>query len=38
MTFSDCSFDLAVEYGALHHVDLDVALSELARVMKPEQK
>ena len=38
MTFSDCSFDLAVEYGALHHVDLDVALSELARVMKPEAK
>ena len=35
MTFEDNSFDLAVEYGALHHVDLDKALSELSRVMKP---
>jgi ubiquinone/menaquinone biosynthesis C-methylase UbiE len=35
MTFSDNSFDLAVEYGALHHVELDKALSELARVIKP---
>jgi len=38
MTFADNSFDLAVEYGALHHVDLDAALSELARVLKPEGK
>lgn len=36
MTFSDNSFDLAVEYGALHHVDLDKALSELSRVLKPK--
>ena len=35
MTFDDNSFDVAVEYGALHHVDLDKALSELSRVMKP---
>ena len=36
MTFEDSTFDLAVEYGALHHVDLDAALSELARVIKSE--
>lgn len=35
MTFSDNSFDLAVEYGALHHVDLDMAMIELNRVLKP---
>jgi ubiquinone/menaquinone biosynthesis C-methylase UbiE len=35
MTFADDTFDLGVEYGALHHVDLDVALRELARVLKP---
>lgn len=36
MTFPDNTFDLGVEYGALHHVELDRALSELARVLKPE--
>tara|TARA_B100000519_G_C14238414_1_gene435989 strand:- start:820 stop:1695 length:876 start_codon:yes stop_codon:yes gene_type:complete len=35
MTFSDNTFDLSVEYGALHHVDLEKAMSELSRVMKP---
>lgn len=35
MTFKDNTFDLGVEYGALHHVELEVALSELARVLKP---
>jgi len=35
MTFPDNTFDLAVEYGALHHVDLDRALRELCRVLKP---
>jgi ubiquinone/menaquinone biosynthesis C-methylase UbiE len=35
MSFADDSFDAGVEYGALHHVDLDRALSELARVLKP---
>ena len=35
MSFEDNTFDLAVEYGALHHVDLDKALSELCRVLKP---
>ena len=36
MTFADETFDLAVEYGALHHVELDKALSELSRVIKPD--
>ena len=35
MSFADSTFDCAVEYGALHHVDLDRALPELARVLKP---
>ena len=38
MTFQDNTFDLGVEYGALHHVELDSALSELARVLKPKGK
>jgi ubiquinone/menaquinone biosynthesis C-methylase UbiE len=38
MTFGDDTFDLGIEYGALHHVDLEAALSELARVIKPEGK
>lgn len=38
MTFDDNTFDLGVEYGALHHVDLDVTLKELARVLKPGSK
>lgn len=38
MKFSDNTFDFAVEYGALHHVDLPKALSELSRVLKPESK
>ncbi len=36
MTFGDNIFDLGVEYGALHHVDLDKAMSELCRVLKPD--
>ena len=35
MTFADAVFDIGVEYGALHHVDLERALSELRRVLKP---
>jgi ubiquinone/menaquinone biosynthesis C-methylase UbiE len=35
MTFSDNTFDLITEYGVLHHLELDRAMSELARVMKP---
>lgn len=34
LAFQENSFDLAIEYGALHHVDLDRTLSELARVLK----
>lgn len=36
MTFPDESFDLVVEYGALHHVDLDKAMSECVRVLKKD--
>jgi ubiquinone/menaquinone biosynthesis C-methylase UbiE len=35
MSFTDNSFDLAVEYGVLHHVDLDKTIRELSRVVKP---
>lgn len=35
MTFPNNTFDIAVEYGALHHVELDTALKELSRVLKP---
>jgi ubiquinone/menaquinone biosynthesis C-methylase UbiE len=35
MTFKDNTFDLAVEYGVLHHVDLHKAMAELNRVLKP---
>ena len=36
MTFADNTFDLGVEYGVLHHVDLDKAMAELNRVLKPD--
>ena len=36
MNFDDNTFDYGIEYGALHHVDLDSAMKELARVLKPE--
>jgi ubiquinone/menaquinone biosynthesis C-methylase UbiE len=35
MTFDANTFDIGVEYGALHHVDLRATLKELARVLKP---
>ena len=35
MTFQDNTFDIGVEYGVLHHVDLDKAMMELNRVLKP---
>ena len=38
MSFKTDTFDFAVEYGALHHVDLEAALSELARVLRPGGK
>jgi len=35
LEFEDNSFDVAMEYGVLHHVDLEAAMRELARVLKP---
>jgi SAM-dependent methyltransferase len=35
MEFEDGSFDVIHEYGALHHLNLDAALCELSRVLKP---
>jgi ubiquinone/menaquinone biosynthesis C-methylase UbiE len=35
MAFPDDTFDIAVEYGALHHVELRTALKELNRVLRP---
>lgn len=35
LEFQDNSFDLIMEYGVLHHLDLDRAMGELARVLKP---
>lgn len=34
--FEDNSFDIIHEYGALHHLDLDAAFKELARILKPD--
>lgn len=36
LEFADDSFDVIMEYGVLHHVDLDQAMRELARVLKPD--
>jgi ubiquinone/menaquinone biosynthesis C-methylase UbiE len=38
LTMGDDAFDIGVEYGALHHVDLERAMRELARVLKPGGK
>lgn len=35
LDFPDNAFDLGVEYGALHHVDLGKSMKELSRVLKP---
>ncbi len=35
MAFANNTFDLGVEYGVLHHVDLEKTLSELSRVLRP---
>lgn len=35
MTYPNDTFDYGVEYGALHHVELEAAMAELARVIKP---
>lgn len=36
--FSDGTFDVIHEYGALHHLDLPAAFSELSRILKPNGK
>ena len=36
--FPDNHFDVINEYGCLHHLELDQAFAELARVVKPEGK
>lgn len=36
--FADNSFEVISEYGCLHHLDLDRAMAELARILKPEGK
>ena len=38
MAYEGNTFDIVHEYGALHHLELDAALKELARVLKPEGK
>lgn len=35
LEFPNNSFDLIMEYGCLHHLDLDRAMAELRRVLKP---
>ena len=36
--FDDSSFDVVTEYGSLHHLDLDAAFKEMARVLRPGGK
>lgn len=36
--FADSTFDIIHEYGALHHLTLTAAFSELSRIIKPEGK
>ena len=38
MEFEDNYFDIAYEHGALHHLNLEKAYSEIARVLKPNGK
>lgn len=38
MTFDDDSFDIITEYGALHHLNLAKAYSEISRVLNPDGK
>ena len=38
MTYDDGIFDIVHEYGALHHVDLEVSYKEVARVLKNDGK
>lgn len=34
--FDENSFDIVIEYGALHHLDLDKAFKEMLRILKPD--
>lgn len=36
--FPDSYFDVVTEYGALHHLELDNAFGEIARILKPDGK
>ncbi len=36
LEFADQAFDLIIEYGVLHHLDLDKSMSELCRVLTPD--
>jgi len=36
--FADNTFDIIHEYGSLHHLDLEAAYKELARILKPGGK
>jgi ubiquinone/menaquinone biosynthesis C-methylase UbiE len=36
MEFEDNTFDLVTGWGILHHLDLSVALAEIARVLRPD--
>jgi ubiquinone/menaquinone biosynthesis C-methylase UbiE len=38
MTFPDCSFDLIIGEGILHHLDLEKCYAEISRVLKPGGK
>jgi len=38
LDFRDKTLDVVTEYGALHHVNLNKAYSEMARVLKPDGK
>lgn len=38
LKFEDNVFDIITEYGCLHHIDLERAFCEMARVLKPEGK
>ena len=38
MPFASNSFDYVVDIGALHHLQLDLAGPEIARVLKPSGK
>ena len=36
LNFQEHSFDICLAYGALQHVDLDKALSQLSRILTPD--